>query len=131
MNKVYETCGGSIRSVLERWERAYFIAADVKTWNEIVAAAEAGKGVKFDVSYDTTEKLQKGEVTELPGYTTMYEAFGGAEVARPIMQAIFSQYGLWMEEGLFDYKSGTLLNKVFPDIKPLKLEEAWKEAGKA
>ncbi|KAF2812095.1 NAD(P)-binding protein [Mytilinidion resinicola] len=114
---------------LEKWEQSYFITADVKTWNEIVAAAEAGKGVKFNVSYDSIEKLQKGEATELPSYTKIYEAFGGREIAKPIVQAIFAQYGLWMDEGLFNYKGGTFLNDLFPEIKPLKLDEAWEKAG--
>ncbi|KAF2495431.1 NAD(P)-binding protein [Lophium mytilinum] len=113
---------------LDKWEQSYFITADVKTWNEIVAAAEVGKGVKFNVSYDSVEKLQRGEVTDLPGYAKMYEAFGG-EAAKPIVQGIFAQYGLWMEKGIFKYKGGTFLNDVFPEIKPLTLEEAWKKAG--
>ncbi|KAJ4289073.1 hypothetical protein N0V90_011415 [Kalmusia sp. IMI 367209] len=117
---------------LQKWESAYYIAGDVKTWNEILAAAEASKGVKFNVSYDSIEKLQKGQVTELPGHAGVYELFGGRDNALPIVQGLFAQYGLWMEEGIFTYKSGKLLNDLFPDIKPLKLEDAWKKAsGKA
>jgi hypothetical protein len=114
---------------LEKWEQTYFITADVKTWNEIVAAAEAGKGFKFNVTYDPIEKLQRGEVTELPGHKKTYEAFGGRDVAKPIVQRIFAQYGQWMEDGLFNYKSGIFLNDIFPEIKPLNLEEAWKTVG--
>lgn len=106
----------------------YHIAGDSKTLNEIVAAAEAGKGVKFNVSYDSLEKLQRGEVTELPSHTKSYAMLGG-EAAKPMVQGLYAQYGRWMEEGLFNYTDGTLLNNVFPEIKPLKLEEAWKKTS--
>lgn len=115
---------------LPKWEQSYHIYGDVKTWNQIVAAAEAGKGIKFDVSYDSIEQLQQGKVTELPGHAVVYEYFGGREHARPILQGLFAQYGLWMEEGLFRYQNGALLNRLFPEIRPLKLEQAWKAAGK-
>lgn len=61
---------------LETWQRAYFVAGDVKTWNEIVTAAEVGKGVRFEVKYDSLESLRKGKVTELPGHARAYELFG-------------------------------------------------------
>lgn len=114
---------------LATWERAYFIVGDVKSWNEIVAAAETGKGVKFDVSYDPVEKLREGKITELPGHARSYELFGGREKALPVVQGLFAQYGLWMEEGLFTYQGGTRLNDLFPEVETLSLEEAWKVAG--
>ncbi|KAL1599833.1 hypothetical protein SLS60_007638 [Paraconiothyrium brasiliense] len=114
---------------LEKWEQAYFVVGDVKSWNEIVAAAEKGKGVKFSVTYDSVEKLKRGEVTELPGHARSYELFGGRENALPVVQGLFAQYGLWMDEGIFTYQSGARLNDLFPEIKPLRLEEAWKVAG--
>lgn len=111
---------------LKNWEQRYFILGEVKTWNEIVAAAEVGKGVKFDVTYDSIEKLKKGEVTELPAHAAVYESFGGREKALPVLQGLFAQYGLWMDEGLFSKHDGTKLNDLFPEIEPLKLHEAWK-----
>jgi hypothetical protein len=114
---------------LKQWEQAYFIVGDVKSWNEIVAAAEAGKGVKFDVTYDPVEKLKQGQVTELPGHARAYELFGGREKALPVVQGLFAQYGLWMEEGVFTYQGGAKLNDLFPEIEPLSLDRAWRVAG--
>ncbi|KAF2450150.1 NAD(P)-binding protein [Karstenula rhodostoma CBS 690.94] len=114
---------------LSTWERAYFIVGDVKSWNEIVAAAETGKGVKFDVTYDAVEKLKHGQVTELPGYARMYELFGGRDIALPRVQGLIAQYGLWMEEGIFTYQGGARLNDLFPEVEVLGLEGAWRVAG--
>ncbi|KAL5389481.1 hypothetical protein DPSP01_002379 [Paraphaeosphaeria sporulosa] len=115
--------------MLEKWEPAYFIIGDVKSWNEVVAAAEKGKGVKFNVTYDSLEQLRVGKVTELPGHARMYERFGGRERALPVVQGLFAQYGLWMDEGLFTYQDGAKLNDLFPEVETLGLEEAWKVAG--
>lgn len=110
---------------LQKWQQAYFIVGDIKSWNEVVAAAEAGKGVKFDVAYDSIEKLKQGQVTELPGHARAYETFGGKDHAFPVVQGLLSQYGLWMEEGVFTYQGGAKLNSLFPEIEPLSLDEAW------
>ncbi|KAK3201607.1 hypothetical protein GRF29_185g1449651, partial [Pseudopithomyces chartarum] len=53
---------------LPTWEQHYLIQGDVRSWNEILAAAEKGKGVKFQVAYDSVEKMKGGRVTELPGH---------------------------------------------------------------
>ncbi|KAF2676089.1 NAD(P)-binding protein [Lentithecium fluviatile CBS 122367] len=115
---------------VEKWEQDYRIVGDTKTWNEVVAIAEKAKGVKFDVAHDSVEKLQKGQITELPLHKKAYALLGGAEVAKPMVQGMYAQYGLWMEQGLFVYKdNATVLNDVFPEIKPLGLAEAWEKAG--
>jgi hypothetical protein len=117
---------------LDQWDEAYYIVGDVKTWNEILAAAEAGKGQKFTVEYDSLDKLKRGEVTELPSHAKSYEMFGGRDVAKPMLQGMLTQFAFWQEEGLFKYnkENGTFLNDVFPDIKALTLKEAWALVGK-
>jgi hypothetical protein len=113
----------------DKWENEYSITGETKTWNEVVAIAEKAKGVKFNVAYDAIETLEKGQVTELPGHDKAYAAFGGRERAKPMVQGIYARFGLWMEEGLFVYKEGHALDKMFPDIKPLGMEDAWKNSG--
>lgn len=114
---------------LEKWEQKYFTVGDSKTWNEVVAIAEQAKGVKFVVSYDPVEKLEKGQITELPGHKKAYEEFGGEAVAKPMVQGMNARFGLWMEEGAFSFRDGAFLNDMFPDIKTLSMEEAWKTVG--
>jgi len=108
---------------LEKWETKYFVVGDTKTWNEFIAIAEAAKGVKFDVTYDSIEKLQQGEITELPGHETIYKAFGDAATAKPMFQKMLSQLAVWMAEGLIKSKR-PLLNEMFPEIEPLTVEKA-------
>jgi hypothetical protein len=114
---------------LDKWEQDYRISGEVKTWNEVIEIAEKAKGVKFDVAYDPIEKLEQGQITELPGHKKTYAMFGGEEIAKPMVQGIYARFELWMEEGLFVYKEGPSLNKIFPEIKPLGLVEAWEKAG--
>ena len=114
---------------LNKWEQDYHITGETKTWNEVIEITEKAKGAKLDVVYEPIEKLEKNQVTELPGHKAAYAAFGGEEVAKPMLQAVFARFGIWMEEGLFVYKDGPSLNALFPEIKPVGLEEAWKKAG--
>jgi hypothetical protein len=111
---------------LEKWETKYFVVGDTKTWNEFIAIAEAAKGVKFDVTYDSIEKLQKGECTELPGHKAIYELFGG-EAAKPMFQKLISQLAVWMAEGKLRMER-PLLNEMFPEIEPLTVEKALSKA---
>jgi nucleoside-diphosphate-sugar epimerase len=111
---------------LEKWESKYFIVGDTKTWNEVIAMAEAAKGVKFDVAYDPLDKLSKGEITELPGHRATYEAFGGP-AAKPFFQKMISQLAVWMAEGQIKWER-PLLNEMFPEIEPLTVEKALPKA---
>jgi hypothetical protein len=114
---------------VDKWEQDYRITGETKTWNEVVAITEKAKGVKFDVFYDPLEKLEKGQITELPGHKAMYATFGGEEIAKPMVQGIFARFGLWMEEGQLVYKDGPSLNELFPEIKPVGLKEAWEKVN--
>jgi hypothetical protein len=84
-------------------------------------------GTKFDVTYDSMEKLKSGHVTELPGQVSAYQYF-----PREIFQKVAANFGLWFAEGAFDLKPEKSLNDLFPDIKTQKvselMEEAWKKS---
>ncbi|KAM5360395.1 hypothetical protein ACJZ2D_013774 [Fusarium nematophilum] len=47
------------------WPQRLLMTGSDTCFNEIVSLAEKARGVKFDVSYDAVEKLQKGEATVL------------------------------------------------------------------
>jgi hypothetical protein len=79
---------------------------------------------KFDVTYDSVEKLRKGEMTELPSHPYVYPF-----MPKEIFQLYFSHFGLYVTEGLFDFPEGETLNQKFPEIKPMTVREAisvWK-----
>jgi hypothetical protein len=105
-----------------RWAPKYWLHGAVKTWNEMVAIAEKAKGVKFEVTYDGVETLKSGGMTELPGHSLLYEAFGGV-AAKPVFQQMVSLLSAWMAEGRL--REGTpLLNDLFPDVRTVTVEEA-------
>jgi hypothetical protein len=79
---------------------------------------------KFTVTYDSVEKLEKGEMTELPSHALAY-----SYVPKPVLQAKFALFGLYYISGLFHLPEERSLNKVFPQIKTKTVEEvvsAWK-----
>lgn len=81
-------------------------------------------GSKFDVTYEDIEKLEKGEVTELPTHAEAYEHF-----PKPLMQTYFSKFSLYLIAGLFDIPVDKSLNKIFPEVKTTTVKEVldlWK-----
>jgi hypothetical protein len=115
---------------LDRWEKKYFVYAEKMTWNEAVTIAEAAKGVKFSVAYDSVEKLKRGEITELPGHKAVYQHFHGSGDAKAMFQKVMAGVAVYMAEGQMVYE-GPLLNEIFPSIKPLKVREAMSPNGTA
>ncbi|KAF4962146.1 hypothetical protein FSARC_9763 [Fusarium sarcochroum] len=109
---------------VNKWERATFIIGDKVTWNQLLKIVEEATGDKFSVTYDSVEKLEKGEVTELPGHVPAY-----ARVPKTILQKTLAAYGLWSVKGAFDLDARKTLNDAFPDIKPISvkdfMEESW------
>ncbi|KAH6972894.1 hypothetical protein BKA56DRAFT_492850 [Ilyonectria sp. MPI-CAGE-AT-0026] len=112
---------------LPKWDRESYVIGDTVTWNEFVRIAEEVKGAKFEVSYDSVEFLRTGKVTELPSHPPLY-----AHMTKEQIQSIFSVFGIWFEQGMFELKppKGTL-NEVFPDIKAWTVKEllelGWKQ----
>ncbi|WYZ42347.1 hypothetical protein EsH8_VI_000046 [Colletotrichum jinshuiense] len=114
---------------LEKWEPDTFIIGDKVTWNEFLQHAEAAKGTKFTVAYDSIDKLKTGQVTELPGHVPAYPFF-----PKEAYQGLSASFGLWFDDGSFNIPpAGTkTLNELFPEIKAWKvkdlLDTAWKKA---
>lgn len=107
---------------LDHWEKKYFAYGDKMTLNEAVAVAEAAKGVKFSVVYDSVEKLKRGEITELPGHKAVYEHFGSKD-AKAMFQKVMAGIAIVMAQEQMVYE-GPLLNEIFPSIKPLNVKGA-------
>ncbi|KAI3319973.1 NAD(P)-binding protein [Xylariaceae sp. AK1471] len=112
---------------LEKWELEYNLSADKVTWNEFLILAESVRGTKFNVEYDDREKLEAGQVTELPAQVDA-DLFGAGDMYRKFLATGY----LLMENGKFDINDGKKAEEAFPGIKPKTvkslLEEAWKKA---
>ncbi|KAH7378891.1 hypothetical protein BKA64DRAFT_765783 [Cadophora sp. MPI-SDFR-AT-0126] len=106
---------------LSTWQPESVIVGQKLTWNEVVALAERAKGVKFDVTHDAVERLQRHEVTELPGHKIMY-----SYLPKPMFQGLAASFGLLFDGGFFDIDVDT--NPV--DIKVRSVEELMKESWK-
>lgn len=81
-------------------------------------------GDKFTVTYDSVEKLRKGEVTELPSHPYMY-----AYIPKPMLAGMLSKFGLWVVYGIVHGSPEGSLNEKFPEIKTTSVKEvigAWK-----
>ncbi|KAM5357234.1 hypothetical protein ACJZ2D_016475 [Fusarium nematophilum] len=113
---------------LERWEPEYYVVGDRVTWNEFVKIAEEAKGVKFNVVHDSIEDLEKGRSTELPALT---EALRTLPIPREALLASAANFGLMFERGDLNFNEDEAINRKFPDIKPLKVEEALKAVAKS
>lgn len=76
------------------------------------------------MTYDPLEKLEKGEMTELPSHASLYPFRPKA-----LIQARFSMFGVLGANGLMYLPEEKTLNKRFPHIKTMSMEEmisVWK-----
>ncbi|KAL8404830.1 hypothetical protein RB594_009634 [Gaeumannomyces avenae] len=112
---------------LPKWEPETDVYGDLFTWNEFLRLGEDAKGTKFNVVYDSVEKLKTGQTTELPAHVPLYHIF-----PKEVMDSMGAPFGLWFEQGMFELKpAGKFLNDQFPEIKPMKVKEmldkAWRK----
>lgn len=99
-------------------ERSAVIGQDV-TFNQMLGWAEEARGTKFKVSYDSLEKLEKGEPTPL------YEGMEN----EPIPMKLAELFGQMIVKGfiLVERGEGERLNERFPELKAMTAEEMIKE----
>ncbi|KAF2799371.1 NAD(P)-binding protein [Melanomma pulvis-pyrius CBS 109.77] len=109
---------------LEKWSRRSLMVGDRKTWNEILATAETVTGSKFEVHYDSVEKMKTGKITELPSHKKAYPFF-----PKERLEAMLALFGLWFDSGDLNYEvSGKeSLNELFPEIQPLSISQVISE----
>jgi hypothetical protein len=107
------------------WDQTSTIIGDKITWNEFVKIAEDVKGNKFEVTYESTDTLKQGKVTELPSHPHLYPFF-----PKEAMQGLFASFGLLFAKGDLDLKPepANSLNERYPGIKPKTVRELVREA---
>ncbi|SPO06379.1 uncharacterized protein DNG_09068 [Cephalotrichum gorgonifer] len=108
----------------EKWDPVTYVTGDHLTLNEFVRLAEEVTGEKFTVTYDSLEKLKKGEATELPSHVALYPYF-----PKQALQPMVSIFGAWFEEGVANFNVDKTLNDQFPEVKVWSvkdfLQDAW------
>ncbi|KAB8256308.1 hypothetical protein BDV32DRAFT_161208 [Aspergillus pseudonomiae] len=103
---------------LSSWPKESYIIGDRVILRKFVELAEAARGSKFQVTYDSREDLEAGWLTDLPCYSALYNAFG-----KEAASALLEEIGGWMAAGELDVKPPFSLNEAFPDIKPMTVKE--------
>ncbi|EWG55511.1 hypothetical protein FVEG_13505 [Fusarium verticillioides 7600] len=102
---------------LPQWEELMYCYGEKTTWNKFLKQAEDAIDSNFDVAYDPAEKLEKGEVAELPFNRK------AADFPQKVLEGLMSLWGLYVLEGKYDLPTDKALNNVFPYIHPLKVED--------
>ena len=75
-------------------------------------------GAKFNVHYDSVEKLKRFEITELPSHRALYENF-----PKKSFQRFMSIFELFTADGSSHIQREGSLNDRFPEINVLSVRE--------
>ncbi|EKG10250.1 NmrA-like protein [Macrophomina phaseolina MS6] len=110
---------------LPNWDDEYYVVGDRLTWNEFVKLAEDARGSKFEIHYDSIEKLKSFQITELPNHVAAYQFFPKEQ-----LQGLFAAFELLMATGKMDLPEGKALNKKFPEIKTLTVKQLFEQTWK-
>ncbi|KAL7926406.1 NAD(P)-binding protein [Trichoderma austrokoningii] len=106
------------------WKEHSWIIGDKASLHEILQAAEKARGTKFTVTYDSVEKLKRGEVTPIPGNKAHAALYSTPEVdAYPLVLSMFAGFGTAIASGHLDVPEGESLNAEFPDVETIKVGE--------
>lgn len=106
------------------WKEHSWIIGDKASLHEILRAAEKARGTKFRVTYDSVEKLKRGEVTPIPGNKAHAALYSTPEFdAYPLVLTMFAGIGTAIISAHLDVPENESLNAEFPDIKTTKVVE--------
>ncbi|KAM5345078.1 hypothetical protein ACJ41O_010940 [Fusarium nematophilum] len=103
-----------------RWEELTLCYGERTTWNAFLRVAEEVTGQPFEATYDSVEKLQAGEVTELPSHRAELAA---SPFPEPVTRQLLAILGVWAVTGQFDVQHERSLNLKYPEIKPMTVRE--------
>lgn len=106
---------------LPKWPKSAFFAGDRLTLNQFLARAEETMAVKFEVHYDKVEDIRAGRITLPPSVKKWLPS--------PEWAPMFSTIAMAYLGGGFDLDMTKCKNDLFPNIKPLKVQDvldAWK-----
>lgn len=101
------------------WKDMTYIVGDKLTWNEFLGLTEDVRHAPFKVTYDSKEKLARGEMTGLPDHVEAYARIAKEEE----LVEIYSRLGLMMARSAFDLDLDLSVSRLYPDIKMLTVRE--------
>ncbi|KAL8968395.1 MAG: hypothetical protein Q9183_002477 [Haloplaca sp. 2 TL-2023] len=92
------------------------VVGDTVSFDEIVRLAEAARGTKMDVVYDSLQDLRAGKISEVPAYQGLNDMF-----PKEMPLEMMAGFGVAMITGLFDLNDE--LSEKFPEVQPTKMHE--------
>ncbi|KAF2819351.1 nmrA-like family protein [Ophiobolus disseminans] len=108
-----------IAAMLEQdnWSIFSPFAGDRMSWGELLSLAEEVTGTKWEVTYDSVEKLESGEGTVLE------QPEGAMQLPAEALRHLWSEFGVMAVRELMDVTKEGLRNDEFPDITPMTVRE--------
>ncbi|KAI9900140.1 hypothetical protein N3K66_004402 [Trichothecium roseum] len=107
---------------LEQWQKVSNITGDTMSLNELVHLAEETRGVKFDVAYDSLEKLKAGTISFFEDFPPIGLEDGFGDEA--FYALIHRQAGM----NHFLVPREHTLNDEFPDVKRKTVAEVMQQS---
>ena len=101
---------------LDEWPEISVIVGDELTYNRLLAMAEEMRGQKFDVIYDSVEKINAGNVTVPP-------MPAGTDYPPEEVQEITALVDRLVINGVFDLPRENRLNNEFYDVRARTMRE--------
>ena len=101
---------------LDEWPEISVIVGDELTYNQLLAMAEEIRGQKFDVVYDSVEKINTGNVTVPP-------MPAGTDYPPEEVQEITALVDRLVINGVFDLPRENRLNNEFYDVRARTMRE--------
>ncbi|KAJ5225418.1 hypothetical protein N7468_006643 [Penicillium chermesinum] len=109
---------------LDEWPEFSVIVGDEVTYNQILKMAEEFTGTKFEVTYDSVDQVNAGNVTIPPNPP-------GTKYSEEEMREVTALVSRLTVNGVFELPKENRLNELFPDIHPITmkelLERSWKK----
>ncbi|EAW14289.1 uncharacterized protein ACLA_073240 [Aspergillus clavatus NRRL 1] len=122
MTYTYDMAAFLVRMLeADEWPEFSVVVGDEVTYNEMLRMAEEIRGRKFQVVYDSKERIREGRVTVPPMPGNTFSSQDAQELTALVSRLTIA--------GVFQLPAEGRLNDKFPDIRPVKmrqfLQAAW------
>ncbi|KAJ5273483.1 hypothetical protein N7478_008608 [Penicillium angulare] len=101
---------------LNDWPEFSVVVGDEVTYNQLLKMAEELTGAKFNVTYDTVDQINAGDVTIPPSPR-------GTEYSVDELKEVTALVSRLIVNGVFQFPKENRLDAQIPDVQPMKMRE--------
>ncbi|KAJ5604901.1 hypothetical protein N7510_010055 [Penicillium lagena] len=101
---------------LDEWSEFTVIVGDEVTYNQLISMSEEICGKRFEVHYDSLDRINSGDVTVPP-------MPDGTEYAESEVKEVTALVSRLTVNGVFDLPKEGRLNAQFPDVRPITMKQ--------